>query len=81
MQVGCSGQSQDYTMDMAWDGVCHGWLADRWPPKGLVKNINELGRLSKTEMMNLFQIGSRRTFCKVRAHAGAVIKPIDHSGT
>jgi len=56
-------------------------------PKGLavkyqkmapsVKNLYELGQQSTTEIMNSFQIGSRRTFYKVLRHAGVVIKPID----
>ncbi|CAG5075005.1 hypothetical protein DYBT9623_05540 [Dyadobacter sp. CECT 9623] len=59
-------------------------------PKGLavkyqkmapsVKNLYELGQQSTTEIMNSFQIGSRRTFYKVLRHAGVIIKPIDRSG-
>lgn len=59
-------------------------------PKGLavkyqkmapsVKNLYELGQQSTTEIMNSFQIGSRRTFYKVLRYAGVIIKPIDRSG-
>ena len=59
-------------------------------PKGLavkyqkmapsVKNLYELGQQSTTEIMNSFQIGSRRTFYKVLRHAGVIIKPIGRSG-
>jgi DNA invertase Pin-like site-specific DNA recombinase len=58
-------------------------------PKGLavkyqkmapsVKNLYELGQQSTTEIMNSFQIGSRRTFYKVLRHAGVIIKPINRS--
>ena len=58
-------------------------------PKGLaikyqkmapsVKNLYELGQQSTTEIMNSFQIGSRRTLYKVLRHAGVIIKPIERS--
>ena len=58
-------------------------------PKGLavkyqkmapsVKNLYELGQQSTTEIMNSFQIGSRRTFYKILRYAGVIIKPVDRS--
>lgn len=62
-------------------------------PKGLtskyqqiapsVKNLYESGHQSTTDIMNEFQIGSRRTFYKVLRHAGVIINPseqgVNHS--
>ena len=52
-------------------------------PKGLalkyqrmapsVKNLYELGQQSTTEIINSFQIGSRRTLYKVLRHAGVIL--------
>jgi hypothetical protein len=44
-----------------------------------VKNLYELGQQSTTEIMNSFQIGSRRTFYKVLQYAGVITKPVDRS--
>ncbi|MPR31844.1 recombinase family protein [Salmonirosea aquatica] len=58
-------------------------------PKGLavkyqkmapsVRDLYELGQQSTTQIMNSFQIGSRRTLYKILRHAGVSIRPVERS--